>query len=191
MRLFKSQQENLFHYVTLVTYQRVPIFKSRTACQLFIDKLAETRAKKPCKLIGYVMMPDHVHLLLNPQGLNISVPVGYLKGLAASAILSWLRACNYELSLAKLALRQPLQSGQTHAVWQKDFSAIDIWSHKFARQKLHYIHLNPVRAKLCEHPAQWYWSSYRAYFPHQANEVPLEIDRQAYWYCEGVADEGD
>ena len=83
--------------------------------------------------------------------------------------------------LDELKLLQPLKSGQTHAVWLKDFSSIDIWSHKFIRQKLHYIHMNPVRAGFCDHPAKWLWSSYHAYFPHELGSVPIEIDWRWLW----------
>src|SRR5207248_11761805 len=44
--------------------------------------------------------------------------------------------------LGRLKLARPLASGRTHAVWLQNFSSIDIWSHKFIRQKLNYIHLN-------------------------------------------------
>jgi hypothetical protein len=78
-------------------------------------------------------------------------------------------------------LANPQKRQDTHAVWQKDPSVIDLWSHRFVRQKLNYLHLNPVRAGLCEHPADWKWSSYRAYLPHKVGEVPIEIDWQAHW----------
>ncbi|MDQ3649862.1 MAG: hypothetical protein M3458_06185 [Acidobacteriota bacterium] len=38
-----------------------------------------------------------------------------------------------------------------------------------------------MRAKLCQHPVQWRWSSYHAYLPHEAGCVPIEIDWQGYW----------
>ena len=154
MRRFKSKQPNLVHYVTGVTHARVPIFRNEQACSLFIEALAATRLKEPFKLIGYVLMPDHFHLLANPLCLDISVIAGRLKGRAASSILAWLRDEQYVVSLAKLKLARPLKSGQTHAVWQQDFSAVDVWSRKFIRQKLIYIHNNPVRAGLVDHPAQ-------------------------------------
>jgi putative transposase len=163
MHLFKSREPNLVHYVTAVTYARVPIFRNDDACALLIEALAITRSKDPFKLIGYVIMPDHFHLLANPLGRDISVVAGRFKGRSASLILKWLRAAGHHLSLAKLALPVALASGQTHAVWLKEFSAIDIWSHKFIRQKLHYIHMNPVRAGLVDHPAKWRWSSFQAY----------------------------
>jgi putative transposase len=181
MHLFKSREPNLVHYVTAVTYDRVPVFRSENACSLMIEALATTRTKDPFKLIGYVIMPDHFHMLANPLGLDISVVAGRLKGRSASLILKWLRAEGHVLSLAKLALPAALESGQTHAVWLKEFSAIDIWSHRFIRQKLHYIHMNPVRAGLCDHPAKWRWSSYHAYFPHELYSVPIEIDQRWRW----------
>jgi REP element-mobilizing transposase RayT len=92
MHLFKSREPNLVHYVTAVTYDRVPVFRSENACSLMIEALATTRTKDPFKLIGYVIMPDHFHMLANPLGLDISVVAGRLKGRSASLILKWLRA---------------------------------------------------------------------------------------------------
>jgi REP element-mobilizing transposase RayT len=126
-------------------------------------------------------MPDHFHLLANPLKLDISVVVGRLKGRAAAAILSWLRSAGHLSSLAKLALPKQLKSGQAHAVWMREFSAIDIWSRKFIRQKLNYIHLNPVRAGLTDHPAKRRWSSYLAYLPHETGSVPIEVDQRWFW----------
>jgi REP element-mobilizing transposase RayT len=191
MRLFKSREPNLIHYVTAVTYQRVPVFTNDYCCDLLIECLAETRLSDPFKLIGYVIMPDHFHLLANPLSTDITRLAGKFKGRVASRILKWLRAQNKIQSLAKLALRKPLASGQTHAVWQPDFSAIDIWSHKFIRQKLNYIHMNPVRAGLCDHPAKWRWSSYHAYFPHEEGAVPIEVDWRWLWSAEEIAAAAD
>ena len=181
MHLFKSKEENLVHYVTCVTFDRIPLFQRNKICSLFIDALEATRTKDPFKLIGYVIMPDHIHLLANPIALNISKVVGRLKGRAATKILKDLRMLGCWDVLDELKLLQPLKSGQTHAVWLKDFSSIDIWSHKFIRQKLHYIHMNPVRAGFCDHPAKWLWSSYHAYFPHELGSVSIEIDWRWLW----------
>jgi putative transposase len=145
MNLFKSRERNLVHYATAVTFNRVPVFRNDHACSLLIEAPATTREKEPFKLIGYVVMPDHFHLLANPLNLDISIVVGRIKGRAAVSILSWLRAEGHLLSLAKLALPRQRKSEQTHAVWMKEFSAVDIWSRKFIRQKLDYIHMNPVR----------------------------------------------
>jgi putative transposase len=191
MKLFKSKEQNLVHYVTAVTYGRVPVFKSDEACTLFVEALAETRLKDPFRLIGYVVMPDHFHLLANPVGLNITTVVGKLKGRSASKILKRLRTEEDTQTLRRLRLPHALASGQTHALWLQDFSSIDIWSQKFIRQKLNYIHLNPVPAGLCDHPAKWRWSSYHAYLPHEAGAVPIEIDWRWLWTADDFAKSAD
>ena len=176
MKLFKTNERNMFHYVTLVTFNRVPVFRSHKACQIFVDVLREVRERYPYKLVGYVLMPDHAHAIVNNRSGTISDWLRRVRGNSARKILDWLRGEGHLTSLAKLALLHPQKRKHTHAVWQKDPSVIDLWSHKFIRQKLNCLHLNPVRAGLCKHPAEWKWSSYRAYLPHKVGEVPIEID---------------
>jgi len=96
-------------------------------------------------------------------------------------MLDWLRRESYEASLKKLALDVTQSRSHTHALWQKGFSSIDLWSPRFILQKLSYVHLNPIRARLCDHPAEWRWSSYRAYLTHKSDNVPIEIDGRGYW----------
>ncbi len=159
MKLCKSDEPNTFHYVTTVTFKRIPVFRSDHACELFVQSLAETRQHCDFKLIGYVVMPDHVHLILNPRIKTISEVIGRLKSSSARVILDWLRQAKHSASLGKLQLEPPQSRAHTHALWQKGFSSIDLWSPRFILQKLSYVHLNPVRAQLCDHPAKWKWSS--------------------------------
>jgi putative transposase len=132
-------------------------------------------------------MPDHTHLIVNPLGRDISKVMNSLHSASAREILDWLRDGNYLTSLAKLALNPPKKQGHTHALWQPDSSCIDLWSPRFIRQKLNYIHMNPVRAGLCQHPADWKWSSFRSYMPHEPGTVPLEMDLPGYWSEEELA----
>ena len=181
MKLFKSNEQNTFHYVTLVTFNRVPVFRSDHACEIFVKTLADVRARYPYKLMGYVIMPDHVHASVNRSVDTISDWLRRVRGNSAREILAWLREEGHLTSLNKLELAIPQKRHHTHAVWQTDPSVIDLWSPKFVRQKLNYLHMNPTRAGLCEHPADWKWSSYRAYLPHQLGDVPIEIDWQTHW----------
>jgi putative transposase len=166
----------------------VPVFRSDNACQLFIDALAESRRHCDFKLIGYVVMPDHAHLILNPRAKAISEVIRRLKSSSARAILDWLRENKHEASIRKLTLDKPQSGNHSHALWQKGFSSIDLWSPRFILQKLGYVHLNPVRAKLCDHPAKWKWSSYSAYSQHESGGVPIEVDGQSYWRETELAD---
>src|SRR5256886_12712102 len=181
MKLFKSTEPNTFHYVTLVTYNRVPVFCGDKACEIFVNTLREVRDRFPYKLIGYVVMPDHAHAIVKNASGTISDWLRRVRGNSARQILDWLRTEQHLMSLKKLELTIPQKRHHTHAVWQKDPLVIDLTSPKFIRQKLNYLHLNPVRAGLCEHPADWKWSSCRTYLPHKSGEVPIEVDWKAYW----------
>ena len=180
MNRFKTDEFNNFHYVTAVAYKRLPIFKSQKSCEILIEVIEEIRQIHPFKLIGYVIMPNHVHLILNPLEEKIGVLMRKIKDKSAHLIVEWLKENNFTESLNKLLLTAKNER-QTYAVWQRDFSAIDLWSPKFLRQKLKYIHLNPIRANLCDHPAKWKFSSYYAYLPHEKGAVPIEVDWQSYW----------
>ena len=136
VKLFKSHDPNIFHYMTTVCFKRVPVFRSDIACRLFTKALAETRDRCEFKLIGYVVMPDHVHLILNPLNRDIGVVMRRLKSTSARLILDWLRESNHLVSLEKLALSVPQVRSHTHSLWQKDFSSVDLWTPRFIRQKL-------------------------------------------------------
>src|SRR5882757_11483099 len=99
MTKFNSKEPNTFHYLTMVTFRRVPVFKSEEACHFFVEILAETREKHPFKLIGYVIMPDHVHLIVNPVGCDISLIGKELKGKSAKKIIGWLKENNHKMAV--------------------------------------------------------------------------------------------
>jgi hypothetical protein len=54
MTAFNSKEQNVFHYLTIATFRRMPVFKGKKACQIFIEVLREIREKHPLKLIGYL-----------------------------------------------------------------------------------------------------------------------------------------
>ncbi|CAN5355866.1 transposase [soil metagenome] len=177
MRIFVSDDRNTFHYITAVAFNRTRIFQSPIACKILIEVILELKTVHPFKLVGYVLMPDHVHLLINPEHSDLSAILRKLKGKSARHIIDWLKAENHHSSLEKL--RQNA-TGQEFAVWQKGSFVVDLVSPKFMRQKLDYIHLNPVRAGLCRAPQDWRFSSFSAYFP-AGEDVPIAVDEHPFW----------
>src|SRR5436190_23539641 len=91
MKLFKSNELNTFHYVTLVTYGRTPVFQSDYASKIFVDTLQDVRIRFSYKLIGYVIMLDHIHAVVNNASGTISDWLWRGRGNSAGEILSWLR----------------------------------------------------------------------------------------------------
>src|SRR5687767_517317 len=136
MELRVKSEPDTFHYITSVTFNRVPIFRSAKVCEILVDQLGEVREKFPYKLIGYVVMPDHFHLIVNLKDDDGSKFLLRLRGLSARKIIDWLKAKNFVSSLSKLKLRFSQKRQHQYAVWQKKTTVIELYSHKFLRQKL-------------------------------------------------------
>jgi REP element-mobilizing transposase RayT len=75
------------HFVTGNFLDRTPVFSDPNCCRAFLDELQKLNREWPCKLITYVLMPDHLHLIANPRDGRIKEYTGHLKAVAAKAIL--------------------------------------------------------------------------------------------------------
>ena len=78
----KWSNQNLpgaLHFVTGNFLDRIPVFEQESCCQAFIDELGTLMGEWPCKLIAYVLMPDHTHLIVNPRDGRIREFTGKLK----------------------------------------------------------------------------------------------------------------
>ena len=124
-------------------------------------------------MYAYVVMPDHVHLLLSePERETLADALKSLKQGVARRLLQ-----SFPLK-PKAGLSGPPQSfnGELKHFWQKRYYDFNIRNYEQFVEKLRYIHRNPVRAGLCERPEDWKWSS----FLHYATgcETPVEIESE-------------
>lgn len=156
------------HYVTGNVINRWPVFTNPACCQAFTDELAELNRKWPSKLIAYVLMPDHVHFISNPQDGRIKEFAGALKSLSARKITELETRFNFE---------KP--GKEEKQVWQDSFKAIPLWSGWMVWQKINYIHANPVKAGLVKSAKDYPWSSFNAFYGN--NDKPLQIDKEWWW----------
>jgi REP element-mobilizing transposase RayT len=134
----KWSNQNLpgaLHYVTGNVRARFPIFKWDKCCQEFLKVFQDLLHDWPAKLIAYVLMPDHIHLIVNPKDGRIQEFTGKLKGLSANRIVEVTGGNQFEL-------KSP-DHGATHQVWQESFKAQPLWSAWMIWQKINYIHSNP------------------------------------------------
>ena len=96
----KWSNQNLpgaLHFVTGNFLDRIPVFNQEACCQTFIETLATLLDEWPCKLIAYVLMPDHTHLIVNPKDGRIKEFTGQLKSLSAKAIIKSARGIDFKL----------------------------------------------------------------------------------------------
>jgi putative transposase len=126
----------------------------------FVKVLDEVRSRHAFKLIGYVVMPEHVHLLLSePKKGTPSKVLQVLKQKVSRA----LRGRGTNSVPGQLSLAFPRRAGDSTAFWQRRFYDFNVWSEKKLKEKLEYMHANPVSRKLVVHPKEWPWSSWSYY----------------------------
>jgi putative transposase len=148
---------NELHYITCSCYRRQPLLGTAKRRDLFLTVLEEVREKYQFVVIGYVVMPEHFHLLISePQERTPSTVMQALKlGFARRVLIQKCRRRNP--AQPELFQRTPQH------VWQKRFYDFNIWTGRKRVEKLRYIHRNPVKRGLVTAPELWRWSSYRAY----------------------------
>ena len=167
----KWSNQNLpgaLHYVTGNLLDRVPVFKQETCCLAFINTLSTLLREWPCKLIAYVLMPDHLHLIVNPQDGRIREFIAKLKSVSARAITKTASGIKFKID-----------SEGSLQVWQESFKAIPLWSAGMIWQKINYIHANPVKAGLVSSAKDYRWSSFQAFY--SGKEQPLKVDKEWSW----------
>ena len=146
------------HELTFSTYRRLPFLARDRVRRWFADALAAARIKHDMAVWTYVLMPDHVHLLVRPRRAAYSME-GFrhdLKAPVARRALAWLdeHAPAYAAKLTR-----PRGRRTERLFWQPgagyDRNVTD--PHTLAAM-IDYIHANPVCRGLCDRPEDWAWS---------------------------------
>jgi putative transposase len=169
---------NHLHYITRSTYRRARRFDSTRFKRRWVSTLDELCSELNFKIIGYVLMPEHFHILIWPsadpkpsqilQKFEESSALFILKNLKENIAYPW---CRKMLNRVRLP---PTVHHRTHfRVWQRGGYDLNVWSPKKGQEKLTYMHNNPVTRKLVEKPGDWPWSSWRFYFLEDAYILSL------------------
>jgi putative transposase len=169
-------------FITSSTYRRTKLFEShRFRCD-FVAALRELREETGFLLIGWVLMPEHFHLLIKPelaestsrlmQELKKRTAQGIVSALTENLGHSWRRKV-----WAGLRLPPTLHSESRHRVWQRRFYPYGVYSGEKRLEKLNYMHNNPVKRGLVSSPEEWPWSSFRFYSLNDS--TLLSMDRLA------------
>jgi putative transposase len=151
--LKRFQQARCLHFLTFSCYRRAPWLGAPRAREVFEQTLERVRRWCGFYVAGYVVMPEHVHLLVSePERAKLSVAIQMLKQNVARQ------------------LRKP----EGGSFWQPRYYDFCVWSEKKRIEKLRYIHCNPVRRGLVSSPEQWAWSSFRHYLSGYEGVVEIE-----------------
>ena len=150
--LKRFHQSKSPHFITFSCYQRSPFLNPPEAKKTFVAALERVRRTYELRVFGYVIMPEHVHLLLSePQ-----------RGTLADAIKSLKQGVSRRLI------------GEAEHFWLKRYYDFNVRDYDQFLEKLRYIHRNPVKRGLCGSPEDWEWSSFRHYATGLEGYVELE-----------------
>jgi putative transposase len=159
------------HFVTFSCYQRRPLLGAPRARDLFVKILGELREQYSVLLVGYVVMPEHVHLLVSES--NSATPSAFLQVLKQRVSRAlWHRG---RTTARNQGLRRPADAEIVlPSFWQQRFYDFNVWSHEKRGEKLDYMHLNPVKRGLVTLPGDWPWSSWSFYETGKTGLVKID-----------------
>jgi putative transposase len=148
------------HFVTFTCYRRRSHLKAPKVCAAFVAALERARLRYQFRVYGFVVMPEHVHLLISePERGTVATAIQSLK-ISSSMRTAEDRVCGER--------RSPL--------WQKRYYDRNIRDYDEFVEKLRYIHRNPVNRELAENAEDWKWSSFRHYA--LGEDCGVEIESQ-------------
>lgn len=173
----RIRKDGCAYYITTNTRNRLRIFTQPSFIISILDSLNFYRFQHNCKLLGYVIMPDHLHLLIYPIG-ESSIVSDFMRDFKrfTSGRVSRQAELEHKTTWIESFSESSKQSQQSEKqVWQESFWEQIIYSNKFLHEKLNYIHMNPVRAGIVAEPARYPYSSYRNY--EFDDNTLIEIDK--------------
>jgi len=131
-----------------------PNLAAAEARRVFEAALERVRRCYALCVYGYVVMPEHVHLLVSePRRKTLAVAVKSLKQGVSRRLI-----------------------GDSEHFWQHRYYDFSIRDYRQFLEKLRYIHRNPVMRGLCERPEQWQWSSHNHYATGFVGHVEIESE---------------
>jgi len=159
------------HFLTCSCYHRQPELRTAQRRDLFLRVLEQARLRYRFVVIGYVVMPEHFHLLITePEVGDPSVVMKVIKE-----------------RFTKILHRKPTHPNPadewgtrtgTGRIWQKRFYDFNVSTPEKRIEKLRYMHRNPVKRGLVAAPEEWKWSSFRSYAFNE--EGPVRINCQEW-----------
>lgn len=154
--LKRFQEARCLHFITFSCHHREPLLGTPEAHDTFERTFERVRRWYGFCVRGYVVMPEHVHLLISePERPKLSTA----------------------LQMLKQNVARELRLPEGNPFWEPRYYDFNVWSEAKGVEKLRYIHRNPVRSGLVKKPEDWKWSS----FLHYAMGVEGAVHIESEW----------
>jgi putative transposase len=150
------------HFLTCTVLEWLPVFTRPETVQIVLDCWSYQREHQGLRLYGYVVLENHLHFVA--QAHRLDKCVSSFKSYTARRIIDYLEACQVKPLLARLSFsKRAHKVDREYQFWQEGVHAELIFSEAMMREKLEYIHANPVKRGYVDLPEHWRYSSARNY----------------------------
>ena len=170
---YKIIEKGSVYFITSTIVEWLPVFTSDKYFNVIINSLKYCIDQKSLKLYAYVILDNHLHMIAS--ALELGDVMKSVKNYSAKLIINQLKQDHKDWLLNQLAYRKKAyKKTSTHQVWQEGVHPVLISSPDIFRQKVEYIHHNPVRRGLIDRPEYWRYGSARNYI--QDDHSIIEVD---------------
>jgi len=165
-RNYKFYNKEGLYFVSFATVNWIDVFTRQIYFDVLIESINYCRAEKGMELYAYCFMPSHIHFVFRSKEED---PSGLLRDFkrhtskkVVEAIENNPQESRREWLLEKFEKAAHAKSNVSkYQFWQHHSHPIELWSKKVIKQKIDYIHNNPVKSGFVTEPTQWKYSSAR------------------------------
>ena len=153
------------HFVTFSCYRRRRLLDPDRAKRVVLGVFNSQLAGRKASCVGFVVMPNHVHAIVwFPMPGQLSV-----------FLQQWKRLSSYHIGqlVCSKFVHYAEKIGDDDPFWQPKYHGFNLYSEEKVREKLTYMHENPVRAGLVAQPCDWAFSSARYWQQRRSVGVPI------------------
>lgn len=172
---YKIFEDSHPHFLTSTVVNWLPIFGSPPIVQILLDSLCFLQQQQRLTVYAYVIMETHLHLIASAD--DLSKEMANFRSYTARQIIDFFKARHAQHILNQLnyyKLRH--KTDRDYQLWQEGIHPELIQGEAMMRQKIEYIHYNPVKRGYIDDPTHWRYSSARNY----AGQVGL-LEVQTEW----------
>jgi putative transposase len=177
---YKPGEDQVPHFVTITVVEWIDIFSREIYKEIFLECLRYCIIHKGLKVHAWVIMTNHVHLIISSQGNKIADIVRDLKKFTSREIIDMIAYIPNEsrrdwmLSIFRFTGSRK-KNDSTYQLWQFGYHPVELSSNKMLGQRLKYIHENPVKSGLVWEPCHYKYSSAVDYFGDGKGLLEIEI----------------
>lgn len=163
-RKYKFLNKDGLYFVSFAVVYWIDVFVREHYCAIIADNLNFYSREKGMELFAWCIMPSHLHLIFRSQQEKPELLLGHFKSCTSKMLQHEIANHNAESRRAWLLWMFERSASKTSNVkgsmfWQHHNKPIELWSEEVIKQKLHYLHHNPVAAGFVTQPEHWKYSS--------------------------------